>query len=1407
MDLSSTKKFSSEKAFDLLLSKFREQRSEREKGTAFENMCKVFFKYDALHSSRFSKVETYAEWAESQNESKLDTGIDLVATIKNEDNKYCAIQCKFYKEGEVLNTKLFLTFLVATHKDKFVERIIVDTTDKDFSAPLQKNLHQQSTPVLRVTLSNLRSCNIDWNEYLLSNEKKVVQQKKDKLRPYQEVAVKNTIEGFQKINRGKLLMACGTGKTFTSLKIAEKLHQLNMTNDVVLYLVPSLALMSQVIRDWSNDSKEPFYFFAVCSDSEVGKYKKEEDNFKLNDYDLEIAATTSAKKLADNVKKIKSKDGVKVIFSTYQSITTIIEAQKDLNLSEIGLTICDEAHRTAGSTDKDEEMSNFQKVHKDELLKSKKRLYMTATPKIYGDKAKTSAKYYGAELSSMDDIDTFGEVFYELSFSDAVNKNILSDYKVMILTTDPLEGSTNNVYKTESGEINADIASKIIGCYKCITKMDFNENKKTIMQRSLAFCNSVDISENFVTPLFNEVIEKYISDYKSIKRDELPTCEVKHIDGADGAKKRNEVLDWLRDYNDNNICKILSNVRCLTEGVDVPSLDSVIFFHPRKSEVDVVQAVGRVMRKTDEKNLGFIIIPVVLHPDSSTDSTLNRNSYKVIWQILNALRAHDKRLEGEINSIDIGEEVRHTEDGMPITNVGKRIEIISVIEKYSKRSQTKNPKHQSEKPSKKFKQAKAQTSFDFSYHNAIVSKIVENCGSRIYWEDWAKDVAEIATKLISIINAKVDGKAKSEFNQFLKELRESINGSVTKEDAIEMLAQHVITMPIFDALFNNTSYKFTQNNPMSKALDKVLKLINNDSFEDNKNLTKFYDSVKMRIIELKTAKAKQNLMIELYDKFFRRAFPLLTQKLGIVYTPIEIVDFLLSSVEIILKEEFGLKIDSKNVNILDPFTGTGTFITRLIQSGLISKRNLDYKFSNDIHANELLLLAYYIANINIENAYYDITNKYMNFRGICLTDTFEYLKSNNMTDSLLIENSQRKINQTNKNIEIIIGNPPYSIGQKTANDDAKNLVYEKIDRSIENTYKAESNADNVRSLNDTYIRAIRWATNLIDAQDNKSGIIAFVNNAGWLNISSADGMRKCIENEFSKIYIFNLKGNIRKYNKEEGENVFGNANMLPIAINIFVKKAKPNKKKCEIKYFETPFFTKEDKLNNISELKNINSIKNWNIIKPNDQNDWLNQRSQVFKKYIAMHNRNKGLNLFNISSFGVTTNRDGIVYNSSKIKLYKIIEKFVTDYNYIATKYSKSIIKLSDLEPEDKEKIKWSRGLIKQLNNKKSIEVTNQFFVIGTYRPFNKQWMYFDRNIIEDVCQQPNFFPINNTRNLAILTSGKGNSGFATIMVDNCPNLNILEAGAKAFPISYLEGNNNLISDKSIYYADSIFNH
>lgn len=1388
-----------------LLDKYRgAAATEREKGTYFEELIVTYLRNEPTYRDLYSDVWTYAQWAELKGLDKRDAGIDLVAKTSG-TNEYHAIQCKLYAEDYRLQKGDIDSFFTASGKKPFTHRIIIATTN-NWSEHAEDALRDQQPPVSKIDLNDLDNSQIDWAKYQPKAAPTLKARKT--LRPHQEHALAATLERMKDADRGRLIMACGTGKTFTSLKIAEAMAGKDKR---VLFLVPSLALLSQTLTEWTQESETPLHSFAVCSDSDVGKKRaKDDDSVQTYAHELRYPATTDPQRLATEMAKRHDADHMSVVYATYHSIDVISRAQLEHGLADFDLIVCDEAHRTTGATFGDEDESNFVKVHDAAFIRSAKRIYMTATPRIYGDTAKASAERDNVALCSMDDESLYGKLLYVITFSEAVKRGLLVDYKVIVLSVDESHVSRRiqNLLKDENNQLRVDDAAKIIGCWKALAKQGLEgelAGDQEAMRRAVAFCQVIEVqkgtkthkvSSKNIASMFQAVVEAYQESNEDDETAAQLACEAEHVDGSMNASQKEQKLAWLKAETPPNTCRILSNVRCLSEGVDVPALDAVLFLTPRNSQVDVVQSVGRVMRNAPGKQRGYIVLPVVIPAGVEPHEALNDNAtYKVVWQVLQALRSHDDRFDAMVNKLDlIGKDTR-------------KMEVVAITDKIQKK--------QKKAPGKTNAQAgrggrtigapapaapevhQAELPFEIGeIERAIYAKLVQKVGNRHHWEDWANDIAKIARTHIDRITGIVENKANTRereaFHAFAAELRDDLNNSITDAEIIEMLAQHLITKPVFDALFE--SYSFAKHNPMSKAMQAVLDVLHEHRLEKEADtLEAFYASVKLRAEGIDSAAGKQKIVVELYDKFFRNAFPAMTERLGIVYTPVEVVDFIVHSVNHILQSEFGETLGSEGVHIIDPFTGTGTFITRLMQSGLINADQLTHKYRNEIHANEIVLLAYYIAAINIEAVYHGMVGgDYVPFEGICLTDTFQMYEKEDMIDALLEDNSARRKRQKGLDIRVIIGNPPYSIGQKSENDNNENIAYPHLDARIRTTYAERSRATLSKGLYDSYIRAIRWATDRV----GQSGIVGFVTNAGFLDTASADGLRKCLVEEFSSIYVFHLRGNARtagEQRRKEKDNIFGGGSRAPIAISLLVKN--PSAAQNGRIYFHDigDYLTKEQKLDELTQFGSIADVP-WKEIVPDGYGDWLTQRDDGFNNYIVLGDKKMGgAALFENFSQGVLTARDTWCYNSSHANVSSNMRRMIDVYNQQALRFADLFDgldkKTKDNEVDrfidtDPSKISWSRALKQELAKGRDFAYDHGCVTRGLYRPFYKQWVYFNRRFNEMVYQMPRIFPNAAARNLVIATTASGGKrGFSTLISDTLMDFNCMEAGAQCFPL------------------------
>ena len=1417
-------------SFNKILDKYRKiSFSERDKGDRFERLMQAYLLTDPKYSYQFKKVWLWNEFPGKKDLGGSDTGIDLVAV--SHDNDFWAIQCKCYQDTATIDKPAVDSFLSTSSREfkdeslrttRFAQRLWISTTNK-WGTNAYEAIKNQNPPVTRINLHDLIDAPIDWEKLEQGIHGEEGRTEKKKLYPHVLEVRDKVFDYFKEHERGRLIMACGTGKTMTSLKIAEKQTD---NKGTILFLVPSIALIGQTLKEWSSQADEPINPICICSDPEITRNRTKDDQDLTSTIDLAWPASTDANYILKQFQHYKNaNNGMTVVFSTYQSIEVIAKAQKVLiknGFPEFDLIICDEAHRTTGYTERGMDDSAFVKVHDADFIKAKKRLYMTATPRLYDVEAQSKAAKNDVPLWSMDNEAFFGKEIHRIGFGEAVERGLLTDYKVIILTLNDKDVPTavQKMITNGEAEIKTDDLTKLIGTVNALSKQFLGnepikvEGDESPMKRAVAFCGSIANSTN-IAASYNLASENYLESLPEEKKKNMVTVQAMHMDGTMAAPQRDQMLSWLKEETPGNECRIITNVRVLSEGVDVPSLDSVLFLSARNSQVDVVQSVGRVMRKSEGKKYGYIIIPVVVPADVEPEHALDDNErYKVVWTVLNALRAHDDRFNATINKIELNKKrpdssvVGTTEYGFD----GDGNPIEKSRDGYEGTDQSK--------------EIGRQMAIQFEQlQDVVFARMVQKVGDRRYWEQWAKDVAQIAERQIErityLINEKKD--QRTAFDKFLSGLQKNINPSINEEQAIEMLAQHIITQPIFDALFEG--YSFVKSNAVSMAMQSMIESLEEGSnlAEQDETLQRFYDSVRKRAEGIDNAEGKQRIIIELYDKFFKTAFPKMVEKLGIVYTPVEVVDFIIHSVNDILKKEFDRTISDENIHILDPFTGTGTFMVRLLQSGLIDIKDLERKYKDELHANEIVLLAYYIAAINIENAYHDATPdtddgvgkaNYTSFDGIVLTDTFQLSETREgeiQYEEMLKKNSDRVERQKKAPLRIIIGNPPYSIGQKSANDNAQNQTYPKLDQRIADTYAKLSSAGLNKSLYDAYIKAFRWST---DRLDKTGGVICFVSNGAWLDGNSTDGFRKAIEKEFSSIYVFNLRGNARtsgELRQKEAGNVFGGGSRTPISITLLVKNPNVKTEKATIHYHDIgDYLDRDQKLKIVKNLKTFGNPKLLlTTLEPNEHGDWLSMRNSAFDDFIPISPEKKfnikTQSIFIVNVVGIATGRDAWVLNFSKDKLIEYLSSMAAFFNEQSEAFAKKKLLNSELKAEsfidsDASKISWTVNLKKDVerNVRHNVEVSK--IVTCLYRPFTKHNLYYDKSFIERPGIWQQVFPTPSHKNVVISCINVGSSKeFSAIISDTYSEYQLVFAN-QSFPLYYYE--ENKVQQKGLFDGD-----
>ncbi|GAA8242079.1 DEAD/DEAH box helicase family protein [Helicobacter pylori] len=1432
-------------AYKLIKEKLHAIPNLRHKGSLFEKLSKRFLiEHDS--ANEYESIELWGDW-EGRGKER-DRGIDIV--IQTTSKEYIAVQCKFHQNSISLNDiSTFLTQLQSgVGEVRFKKGIIISSshlTSEALKAIEQIRSTGMGIDIDEITEEDFIYSQIDWEKFdPTKTQDELPLCDKKKPRPHQIEAINATKEYFSdpKNTRGKLIMACGTGKTYTSLKIMEALDP-----KITLFLAPSIALLSQTFREYAQEKSEPFYASIVCSDDKVGKGKKNKSDDDIDDInfsELPLKPSTRLEDILSVHEKAQKENKRFIIFSTYQSALRIQQAQ-EAGLGGIDLIICDEAHRTVGamySSNERDDKNAFTLCHSDEHIKAKKRLYMTATPKVYSESSKAKAKESDNVIYSMDDEEIFGEEIYTLNFSQAIALDLLTDYKVIILAVrkENLSGVTNSVNKKikelkakgtklDKKLINNEFVCKIVGTHKGLAKQDLivldDENKEDndlknkadtfVSQRAISFCKSIQTSKN-IKDSFETIMECYDEE---LKKKSFKNLEIKidHIDGTMNCKERLEKLEKLNQFQPNT-CKVLSNARCLSEGVDVPALDSIVFFDGKSAMVDIIQAVGRVMRKAKRKQRGYIILPIALEESEikNLDQAVNNTNFKNIWKVLKALRSHDPSLVDE-------------------ATFKEKIKIFGSDDEK--------------------KQDDEKTLFDAillqDLADAVYNVMPTKLGDRNYWENFTEKTGNIARTLNTRLKNIFD-KNPEFFHGFLDSLRENIHQNIKEEEALDMITSHIITKPIFDALFGDNI-----KNPIAKALDKMVQKLSNLGLEgETKDLKNLYESVKTEALHAKSQKSQQELIKNLYNTFFKVAFKKQSEKLGIVYTPIEVVDFILRATNGILKKHFSTDFNDQSITIFDPFTGTGSFIARLLskETKLISDEALKEKFSNHCFAFDIVLLSYYIALINITQAAQNRDGSLKNFKNIALTDSLDIYEEKNDKGVFdffkdLKENKEIKDTLADQNIRVIIGNPPYSAGAKSENDNNQNLSHPKLEKLVYEKYGKNSTSRNAgATTRDTLIQSIRMASDLL----KDKGVIGFVVNGRFIDSKSADGFRKCVAKDFAHLYVLNLRGNARTSGetfRKEGGKIFDSGSRATIAIIFFVKDNSVSNNSTIYYYDIGDYLKREAKLNKLAEFEDLDSVE-FETITPNEKGDWINQRNDGFDKLIPLK-RDKKLKIFDtifdLNSNGVASGRDPWVYNFSPNALKQSVQTCIETYNADLKRFNevfreafkqrtKGVKKSGDLYKQlndkeittDKTKIAWVQNLKNQLiKGKKLDDFSQEKISVSLYRPFNKQYFYDDRELSWSFYNMKKIFPDKSAQNVVINTGVGNGKIFSALISSEIPCLDLLRH-TQAYPLYYYDdlgnrhcaisgyalnlfrrhyGDNSITEEEIFYYIYAILHH
>ena len=1406
--------------YTLLASLRNAASTERDKGARFEKLIVRWLLADPTYAAQFDEAWLWADFAKRAGlESKADMGIDIVAR-RRDGQGLTAVQCKFYDETTSINKSAVDSFISASGKlykpqaegwddFRFTGRLWVSTSES-YGPNAHEAMQGQDPAIVEVTLAVLDSSPVDWEALAAGKEPEPRQPATP--RDYQADIVARAIKHFETHDRGTLVMACGTGKTLTSLFLAQALCQQggDAAGKCVLFLAPSIALVSQTLRSWYASAAEPITAACVCSDSSASSVTDNLDGDTVNEslLDLPIPSTTNPKAAAQILQNAASARGLTVIFSTYQSIDVVHQAQEVANVP-FDLVICDEAHRTAASylqTDKEKgrDATPFARIHDADYIRATRRLYMTATPKVYATNEKTHAEAKQDTLFSMDDETTFGPRIYTLSFGMAVEKGLLTDYKVIVLTlgansipTDVLESVKADAEARGTVAPVPEITTRIFGAVAAMSKLvednmpdekdpfDDDPDRSHPLRTAIAFCDNVyrtkktaagKIVAGEAADALGRIVNQYAEAMRSKRADDpdvaayldrLTDVVSNSVTGDMPTNERERNLQILREPVQGE-SHIVCNVSCLSEGVDVPALDAVIFLSPRRSPITLVQSVGRVMRRFQGKKYGYVIVPVIVNDSDDPNTIVRSTDFQPVWNILCALRSHDEALAAELSS--------HTYNHVRFV---------------SPRPFNSGPKPPKPHP--------VPLPLVIETNQRLYARMSEVVGDKMYWPRWSQKAGEVATRFIERISAMLaEGRHTTEMQEFVAQLRESTNDTITQADAVTFLAQHMVTRPVFEAIF--ADYDFAANNAVSRAMEHMLAVLENEAFADDRRLLDdFRDQVKRVCHGLDTPAKRQDMIKTLYEQFFRAAFPRVAEQMGIVYTPVECVDFIVRSVDALLRRDFGLPAGIASTKCLDPFAGTGTFTARALQflaeQPDVPDSALRTAYATGLHSFEIVPLSYYVADVNIETVFNGLERNrvhnrpYERYEGISLTDTFQLTENRGTLQFAgdLGANAQAAEQVIAGGVPVIWGNPPYSVGQKSANDNAQNTSYPALEARIAATYAVGSAANSVKSLYDSYIKAFRWATDRIAERGEQGGIVAFISNAGWIEGSGQDGMRRCLEREWDSVYIFHLRGNQRtsgELSRREGGKIFGSGSRTPIAITILVRRPgpRPEGAKAQILLADVgDYLTREDKLARLTEVGSVCSpafAQMAQEIHPNDKADWLNQRDGSFDALTPISPEKKfdpaSKSFFIVNSLGQATAKDPFLYSFSKDQLRDRAKSMIDFYNENRIRFhaQKEVAEPKDFVEYNPQRTSWNAVLLQELKRNDEIQYDDSCLGKALYRPFMVQNVYYDRRLLERAYQIPSLFPTPRHRNLAICITGTGAHKFGCVITDCIPDLN-----------------------------------
>ena len=1379
--------------------------NSKQKGNRFERLVqKIFQEHPGSYGKeRFEKVWLWSEWPDKDLTGLPEVnGIDIVA--KQTDawgGGYCAIQCKHWNKDSSVGKGEIAKFLVD-----------VQGSNQVFSSGLLTTNAKVTSTATQALLKSPQMCQVlytgtmedwvdDWNDWVddFSNLQ-IPSPPKLQERDYQTKAREAAIQAFTEsdASRGQIILPCGTGKMFVSLRTAEDYAGQGKT---VLYLVPSLGLVHQTMQEWSEQRSIPLQYFGVCSDPSVAKTEDADPDVAGYMAEIRIPVTTDPLKIGEWLAKPAPDSAMRVLFSTYQSSPKIKQAIETFAAGfEFDLMILDEAHRTSGR-DKPRTSGFVMPLH-DSDIPAEKRLFFTATPRVFADKKASEDLDDQPDSYDMADEKVYGKVLDSMSFSDAIKQGYLSDYEVLVVTgsreafRDSLPIQDGMVVWKEK-PVAMDDLIRLVGAWDALSSPETEEasvdhptGSVTDGHLTSAICYLNKVADSsWVATEWQDINDK-IEQVQGSTEPRLK-LDVAHVEAKTSSDKRIEAINALRKSDEHGKCSVVTNVGVFSEGVNVPSLDAVIFLDSRSSAVDIAQQIGRVMRKTEGKDKGYVVLPIFVPDEEDPDKWLESSDWKKLYRVVKALRSHDERMDEYLKHPAVMEEKG------PITI----------------RPLRRTGKHEEHSGSKDGQ----QRLFFEELKREVASKVVKFCGDTGTYPGWGKHAARVAANIATKLEElTASAEHKQHLEDFTKRLQESVSKDITIDQAREMLAQHVVTIPIFDKMLGKAH--FADKNLVSIAIREMLEKLRqnpqNPFPEEAVRLNRAYEAMGRAFEGAVSSVDRLDVLKSIYDGFFAEAMPGTVDELGIVYTPVEIVDFIVRSCAAICRQEFGRDIGSENVHVLDPFSGTGTFLARLLTgidlegNPFVPDEDLERKYSEELHANELVLLAYYVAALTIEQARHDrlSSDEYKEFAGLCLSDTFEDFPA----QGSLWGTSGRRSVQDEKPMYVVFGNPPWSSGKDKAGEGADKKSNPEVEKRVKETFVAEhkhvtGSSPGGNAYGNLYIQALRWASDRIvnpsaseaEGQKDHPSVVAFVHPNSLAEGTSLAGARGVFRDEFTDIFVVNLRGNAYKSGKErrkEGDGIFGGGSRNGVQITFLVRNpAKDLSQPANVQYMEVPeYCSLDEKWKWLEEIGDI-YWEGAESIPVTPEHDWTCLPDPQFEAMMPVveTSRLKDKDFAGVSTHvaasghasGVKTNCDVWAYSWSREALEDKIRTLLSRYqdalddinnlNHI-TKLTNEIV-----TPIMKEhQLSGVTQLRSSLKKRESVVFEEWRIREVLYRPFTKLWLYEDPRIIQSVKTVSKMFPRNETVEAFEVTGGSNNGSPDSLMaVDGISDLNSIGPG------------------------------